>query len=396
MAVPSSFAQEALRLIQGGKIDEAVIQYQLGVKADGRDVDCLVGLGRARLQQGRADEAKAVWEQLLSVQPQHPEAQSQLALLRYAAGEHGAMEALFAAAYAPGAGPMEHMNLAWALGKKGDGDGEEREYKKAIAADPKSAFVQMKAGEAALRRGDPLAAIAHLEPAVALSPGEAFLHAYLSKAHQQKGDLEAAAQVLLHGLAKTNEHPVLLEELYLVRWNQGHWADALAAMEKLHGRHPENRHYQYLHAVALNRSGHFREARALLEPLLSAEPRSPDVRHALSDAFRGLGDLPRAQELLEEAVDLDPLAVGPVNDLSLLLMKQPGGKPRAVELLRRVIEAHPQDSATHYNLAVALKETEPGAALAHAKSAQASPDKRIREVADQMIRELSHQRYDIS
>jgi len=396
MAVPSVFAQEALRLIQAGKIDDAVIQYELGVKADGRDVDCLVGLGRARLQQGRGAESKAVWEQLLSVQPQHPEAQSQLALLRFSAGEPGAMEALFAAAYAPGAGPMEHMNLAWALGKNGDGDGEEHEYKKAIAAEPKNAFVQMKAGEAALRRGDPVAALAHLEPAVALAPGEAFLHAYLSKAHQQKGDLEAAAQALLKGLVKTDEHPTLLEELYLVRWAQGYWTDALGAVEKLHQRHPENRQYQYLHAVALNRTGHYRDARALLEPLLSAEPPSPDVRHALSDAFRGLGDLERAQALLEEAVALDPIAVGPVNDLSLLLMKQPGGKPRAVELLRRVVEAHPNDAATHYNLAVALKEAEPGAALAHAKSAQASPDKRIREVAEQMIRELSHQRYDIS
>ncbi|HEY8206485.1 MAG TPA: tetratricopeptide repeat protein [Myxococcaceae bacterium] len=396
MAEPSAFAQEALRLIQLGKIDEAVTQYELGVNADGRDVDCLVGLGRARLQQGRSAEAKAAFEQILAVQPQHTEAQSQLALLRFTAGEAGAVEALFAAAYAPGAGPMEHMNLAWALGKQGDGDGEEREYKKAIAGEPKNPFVLMKAGEAALRRGDPLAALSHLIPAVALAPGEAFLHAALSKAHQQKGDLEAAAQALVRGLAKTGEHPTLLEELYLVRWAQGHWPDALAAVEKLHAREPANHQYQYLHAVALNRSGRYPDARALLEPLLSAESRSPDVRHALSDSFRGLGDMVRAQELLEEAVALDPLAVGPVNDLSLLLMKQPGGKPRAIELLRRVVDANPHDSATHYNLAVAFRDTQPGAALGHAKSAQASPDKRIREVADQMVRELSHERYDIS
>ncbi|HVE83091.1 MAG TPA: tetratricopeptide repeat protein, partial [Myxococcales bacterium] len=258
---PSAFAAEALRLIQLGKIEDAVRQYELGVKADGGDVDCLVGLGRARLQQGRAGEARAVFEQLLAAAPQHPEAQSQLALIRFTRGEPGAIEALFAAAYAPGAGALEHMNLAWALGSKGDRDGEEREYKKAIAKEPKNAFIQMKAGEAALKRGDPVAALAHLEPAVALSPGEAFLYGYLSKAHQQKGDLEAAAQVLLRGLEKAGGNPALQEELYLVRWAQGHWTEALAAVEKLHQREPKNHQYQYLHAVALNRSGHFREAR---------------------------------------------------------------------------------------------------------------------------------------
>lgn len=387
----SQYAQQGLALLQQHRPDEAAQVLENGLKADPGDADCLQSLARLYILRGERQRAVAYLERMLLVRPKNPEARSHLALHRYLQGDRQALSALREAAASPGAGAFEHLNLAQALEQERDVAGSKRAFQRAAELDPKSVFVHMSAGQAALRRKDWPDALARFQTAAELAPEDTVVLTFLARASQLQGDHARAIEALERAVSLAPEDPALIEELLQFRMMEGDWDEALALARKLTAKAPDNVRYRYLLGMALLRSGELDEAGPVLEDVIARDPRALDARVALAEVAEGQGDVPLAIERLKAALALDPTALVPANNLASLYLSQPDGKREAARLLRRALDAAPEEPITNLNLAFALADSEPVTALAHARKAQGSPLPVVKEQADRLVKTLSHQ-----
>jgi tetratricopeptide (TPR) repeat protein len=387
----SPHAQQGFQLLQSGKAAEGVRAFEEGLQANPRDVDCLLGMARVRLIEGKVDEARPFLQQISALEPLHAEVGSHLALIRFLHGDQSALAHLRQATVNPTAGAFEFMNLARALGKTGDHAASEIAFKRAVLLDPKNVYIRMEAGDAALRRGDGASAIAHFGAAVESAPNEYVLMAYLAKAHAISGDAVKAVEVLQRAIELAPLEPALHEEMYLLRNRTGETAKMLEEADLLLRRAPDEPQYKYWRGVALIRLGRLDEAKDALEAVVAARPQAADAKQALADVYAQKRDLPRAQKLLEEALALDPTHAAAAIDLAnVLFEKGAPGKAEAQKILKRALISHPEEPTLHFNLAVALAETDRKTALDHARKAQSlsRPDWSIRAQVDRLVQAL--------
>ena len=226
-----------------------------GLEADPQDEGCLLGLGRARLEQGERAEAEAALRRLLELRPGHAGAESHLAALGCALGDGAALERLRALAARPGASAFELLNLGAALFDRGELAGAEDAFTGALARAPDSPLALLEVGRLRLLRGDAGGAVEVLERAV-LAPGnEPLSRVLLYRAHRARGEL-ALATALATEAARA--HPLLgaiQEDLHALAMQSGDAAAALRAASALCALDPSSPRYARLHAEALAAAG---------------------------------------------------------------------------------------------------------------------------------------------
>jgi tetratricopeptide (TPR) repeat protein len=279
-------------------------------------------------------------------------------------------------------------------------------------------------GRALLSRKDAPGAIAAFEEALSRRAGEGHAYAYLGQARLLAGDLAGAQKDLVEA-ARALPHergPVAVLAGLLAR--QGKLREAVVALEEaigrapdavalypelirlylfaqqfpkavrlaveLRARVPESAEGAYLQGLASLLSGNAEEADRLLNEALVLAPGSLEARLALAQVKQVRKDVRGALAVLEEAVKMDPTAPGPVNELAVLCLSEPG-KPhlaRAQAVLRGALVAHPEDPGLNLNLALALADGNPAEARAHAKKAAAARDPGIRDQAARLLKAL--------
>ncbi len=101
------------------------------------DIQTLVAAATSAVNQGRWDQAEAVWAQVLALDPRHPQALYSLGVHAFKRGQLGqALHSLQAAhASAPG-DPAVLLAISVVLREQGDDGGELRAIEAALAADP--------------------------------------------------------------------------------------------------------------------------------------------------------------------------------------------------------------------------------------------------------------------
>jgi len=386
----SSYAVQGFQLCQSGKPQDGVAMFEQGLRANPKDADCLLGLARVRVLEGNPTAAKPLLQRLLAVNPAHTEAQSHLALIQYDEGEKGALALLEAAAAAPGAGLFELLNLARVLNVKGEAGRVEATYRRAIALEPRNAFVRSEAGEAALRRHDAATAVEHFEAAAKLAPGEYVVRVMLMKALRAKGDTARANSVLREALALAPDKPAIREELFQALFEGGAWQEALNIATQLKKSDPTRAQYDYFLGISHLKLSQWAQAQSALQAAVAAAPQSVAARHALAQVHMGLEQTEEAKKELEEVLKLAPDFVAAVNDLAVLYFNEnPPAMRKAEKILRQAIERAPDDAATLINLATALADKEPKLALAYAKKAKLTAGPALQDAADRMVKALS-------
>ncbi|SEU22030.1 MULTISPECIES: tetratricopeptide repeat protein [Stigmatella] len=210
-----------------------------------------------------------------------------------------------------------------------------------------------------------------------------------SRAHLEKGEVGKAVHVLKQAIAEEPDDVSLWAEMYRQCMLAKSPQSALSAARELRRIAPTEPNYIYMHGIAALTSGQAQEAATLLEEALQRLPQATHVRRTLVQVLEALKKPERAREILQEAVDRAPTDPVAVNDLAVLLLKQgEQGKRDAEPLLRRVLSAHPDDLATHLNLALSLADRDAEAALEHADRAKESPELAIREQAQRLYQLL--------
>ncbi|MDQ3264940.1 MAG: tetratricopeptide repeat protein [Myxococcota bacterium] len=350
-----------------GQGDEATLRFEAGLTQDPSDEGCLLGLMRLHALSHDLPSAVAFAQRLLQRSPQHPEAHSHQALHRFEEGEAGALEELAVLAAAPGAGVYERLNLARALSHLGKVEAAERAFQEAIAQEPANPVPSLEAADAALDRGDAQAAVHHLTTACRIAPGQARLWTGLAEAKEAAEDYPGALAALDRASQLDPGDLPLLEYRYDVATRAEDWSAAVQTARQLVAKAPEELQYLFQLGEALTFAGELDQAQKTLEKLALLDATAPEPMRALAEVFIAKGDRERAISVLLRAVTLAPDEPGPTNDLANLYFEEPGGMAQAVELLRPIYEAHPEDAVTAFNLALALAKDHPAEALGYAK-----------------------------
>ncbi|RKG98040.1 hypothetical protein D7V97_33570 [Corallococcus sp. CA053C] len=208
-----------------------------------------------------------------------------------------------------------------------------------------------------------------------------------SRAYLETGDLGLALQELRDGLTLAPDDAFLWEEVFNLSLLGGLTQNALAAAVKLRELAPDDPRFLGMHAMAAMLAGKLADALPLFEEVLRREPGSVEARRQLARALDVAGQRGRVRALLEEAVAMAPTETGAPNDLAVHYLDHvPGEGPAlAVRVLTPVVQAHPKDPSTHFNLALAHRVSDPDRARYHVQRVLKGDDKELKEQARQLL-----------
>ncbi len=181
------------KLLERGKLDDAIAQFQIALKTNPYDVTTRDNLGIAFLQKGNVAEANEQFQQSLQMDPNSPETFNDLsAALR----QRGRLdEAIAFGQKAVRARPIftsAHYNLGMALADKGDTEGAIAQYQAAIQIRPEFANAQNNLGGLLLKIGKAGEAIPHLQEALRVNASFAEAHVNLGLAYLNQGQINDA------------------------------------------------------------------------------------------------------------------------------------------------------------------------------------------------------------
>lgn len=379
----SRFEVEGFEHLQADRSEEAQASFEAGLRANPRDEGCLLGLMRMHALAGDTAGAARFAEKLLAVAPEHREAKSAAAFHRLERDEGRALTTLQQLAEQPGSGVFERVNYAKAL--LFTGNDAEAAFAHAIAAEPNSPYAYIEAAEAALEQGDAAGAVVRLSEALRLTPNQPGLYIALAEAHEAAGDFARADQALIDASGLAPDDTSLLERRYDLAFEGGRFEDALGIADRLLKVVPKDPEYRFMRGQALARLGKREEARRELQSVALSNPEAAEPLVALAElAYEGENDPDTAISLLQRALKHAPDDIGAANDLANIYLEL--DEPEKVEaVLRPVLEAHPGEPISTFNLAMALVKSDPQRAAQLAREVVESGHPQLGPEAEKLL-----------
>lgn len=384
----SKAANEGAKLMQQGFLDAALKAFEKGIAADPNDVRCWLGVGRAQMAAGRAEQARTAFLKLLAIEPENTEAKSTAALIELQQGKEGSLETMKAVSEQKGAGFFEHFNLGSVLQARGDWAGAEAAYERAVKVQADNPFALTELGLLALQRGDPNAALPRLKKASELAPNEWVPRQAWARALAAIGQVGQAVSLLTGAVNQFKDEVSLYLELFNLSMVAGSFQTAGKAAMELRRLKPDDAQSIYRHGLAIFMQGKVDAAKPLFAEAMQKAPKAWEPRQAFAKCLVLEKKVNDAIPVLEESVALAPTQSGPVNDLaSLYLSKNEGAK--AERVLKVALAENGSDDATNLNLALAyVQQGKKQQALSHVKVALQSQDPDVKEQATRLKKQV--------
>jgi tetratricopeptide (TPR) repeat protein len=180
-------------LLQKGRVDEAIAQYQQALQIKPDYVGAHINLGIALLRKGQVDEAIVHFQMALQINPDYAETCYNLgnALLQKGQVDEAIAQYQLALQIKPDYAEA-HINLGNVLLQKGHMDEAIVHFQKALQLNPDNAKAHNNLGSALLQKGKVDEAIVHFQKALQLNPDFADAHYNLGNILLQKGRVEEA------------------------------------------------------------------------------------------------------------------------------------------------------------------------------------------------------------
>jgi protein O-GlcNAc transferase len=276
-----------------------------------------LALGTRHHQAGHLAEAERVYRQVLSAEPDHPQALHNLGALALQAG---------------------HLPIAIEL------------IGRAIRQDRSQAAFHANLGEALRRTGNLTEAIRCYRLAIALEPGVAQIHAMLGATLHALGDLDDAAAALRESLRLAPEAAQPRIQLGRVLQAQGKLTEAEACFRRVLRGNELTVDANFHLGVLLQSQDNLGDAADCYRSALRLDPRNVSATFNLATLLQRQGRLDDAIAAYEETVHLDPVNFSAHNNLAMALRDQQRFQ-EAIAHCRAAIELNPTFSELHRNLA---------------------------------------------
>ena len=177
---------------------------------------------------GELARAQAVYQQILSLDPEHADAMHLMGVLAQQRGDTGAAQQLIEQAIdLNGAVATYHANLGAVLRERGRLEEAVGSYERALALDPALANAWSNLGSALRECGEPDRAVECCERALQLQPVFPQAWSNLGSVMADQGRLAAAASYYQKALAVSPDYPEALYNLGNVRMEQARHEEAI-------------------------------------------------------------------------------------------------------------------------------------------------------------------------
>jgi tetratricopeptide (TPR) repeat protein len=277
-------------------------------------------------QRGQLSEAESLYRQVLSRNPNDPEALHYLGVLAGQAGHHEAAIELIRRSLAIRPEQEARLNLANSLAL----------YALALRSHQKAAE-----------------SIPILQESIALDPDNPDTHVQLALALRECKQLEQAIEAMRRAVELNPRSPEAHNNLANFLQEAGDLGGAINAL-----RHAISLRPDYAEALsnlgnAMREQGQIDESLAVLHQVIALRPQVPQIHNNLANVLRAAGQQAQAIEHYRRAVTLETRYAQGWNNLGVAL-REAGQIDQAIDAHRRAISIEPEMADAHFALAFSL------------------------------------------
>jgi protein O-mannosyl-transferase len=298
-------------LLQMGRLDEAIIQYQKAFEIMPGLAETHYNLAVALSQAGRVDEAIAHFQKALQIKPDYAEAHNNLgnALLRKGSVDEAILHFQKAVEINP-AFATAHNNLGITLLQKGRVDEAISQYQKAFQIMPDFAEAHYNLAVALSQAGRVDEAIVHFQKALQINPRLADAHYSLGGAFLQKGSVDEAVTQFQEALRINPDYTAAHVNLGNIFREKGRQDEAIAHFQRALQIEPANPAIQNNLAwlLATCPQASLRDGHKAVELVRQANElsggKNPIILRTLAAAFAETGRFSDAVHTAQKAIEL--------------------------------------------------------------------------------------------
>ena len=275
-----------------------------------------ITVARKHMQAGRLSQAEDLYRQVLSAQPDNPEALDGLGTLACRLGR-----------------PAQGLPL----------------LTRAVELARSNARYQANLGYAHMALGDTGEAEARLRAALALDPLLPEANANLGTVLFNRGEKNEALVLFRRALQAAPQSADAHNNLGLALWNTGSEEEALACYRRAISLDPRHALAHINVGNSLRQKGEVHEAIGCYRSAIAIEPHNAFAHFNLGKALSDFGLIEEAAAAYRRAIDLDPAAADFYNSLGLALWEL-GRRKHALESYQAAIILRPSFEKAYFNL----------------------------------------------
>lgn len=302
------------------------------------------------LQVGELDEAKAIYLDVLSSDPENPDAWHLLGMTLHAANEHNAaIECLQNADQLVPNHPDILSNLGLVFRAAGNLDRARQHLEQASQVQPNSETIHNNLGTVYLELGELEAAESQFETAISLN--ESFDNAAMNLGNvwQRLGKYRDAERIYRQALLNQPENVSVLTNLGEALRNQGKWEESVEVLEQVIKLAPDQIETRLNLGRSLINLRRLPEAELHFNELISQHPGLPKPYHYLGKLKLEQRDFEQAELNIERALELDEKDMFARSSLGFACIET-GQLKKAENCFREVVRTAPKMSDAHGSL----------------------------------------------
>jgi len=343
-------------------------------------LDQAISLAKKKAKDGSPEEAKRIYQDILTKFPKNkrasdglkglvgrpvgkaskvqepPQAQTQALINLYSQGQ--LQQALQEAGTLVQQKPQSAIlfNIQGAVLKGlGQLDASVEAYNKALTIKPDNAEAYNNMGITLKDQGKLEEAIEAYNKALTIKPDNAGAYSNMGNALKEQGRLEKAIEAYIKALDIKPDNAEAYYNMGLSLQEQGKLEEAIEAYKKSLAIKPDNSDAYYNMGNALQEQNKLEEAIEAYNKALTIKPDDADAYYNMGVTLRGQGKLEEAIEAYNKALDIKPDHAEAYKNMGVTLQDQ-GKLEEAIEAYNKAIIIKPDNAEAYYNMGIVLKD----------------------------------------
>ncbi len=310
-----------------------------------------IRIAAAHQQAGRLAEARAIYQQILLQEPDHPDALHLLGVTAIQLGQPDAAIELIQRAIAIHCGVADyHSNLGYALRDKGQLDEAIAAWRQAIAPRPNFAQAHNNLGNALRDKGQLDEAIAACREAIRIKPDSALAYNNLGAALVAKGSFDEAIAACRQALRLRPDLAEIHSNLGNALRGKNQFNEAIESYRQAIRLRPELAEAHFNMAIALQHEKRLDEAIAAFGQAIRFKANYAEAHMNLGNALLDKNQFDASIEAQRLALQAKPDLADASHNMGIALRRK-GLLDEAVAAFREAIRLKPDSPAWRYQLA---------------------------------------------